>query len=73
MTYVNVLDTLYELRSDTLGLLQKYCPVCGMDVDKGTATKRFGKYFCSEKHLDYYVPSWLLLVQTPNYDWGLYS
>jgi YHS domain-containing protein len=33
-----------------LGLLQKHCPVCGMDVDKNTAIKRFGKYFCSEEH-----------------------
>jgi YHS domain-containing protein len=38
-----------------LGLLQKHCPVCGMDVDKRTATKRFGKYFCSEKHADHYA------------------
>jgi YHS domain-containing protein len=38
-----------------LGLLQKHCPVCGMDVDKRTAAKRFGKYFCSEKHVDQYA------------------
>ena len=38
-----------------LRLLQKHCPVCGMDVDKRTATKRFGKYFCSEKHADQYA------------------
>jgi YHS domain-containing protein len=38
-----------------LGLLQKHCPVCGMDVDKRTAAKRFGKYFCSEKHASQYA------------------
>lgn len=38
-----------------LGLLQKYCSVCGMDVDKNTATKRFGKYFCSEDHANQYA------------------
>jgi hypothetical protein len=26
-----------------------------MDVDKRTATKRFGKYFCSDKHSDEYA------------------
>jgi hypothetical protein len=38
-----------------LGLLQKHCPVCGMDIDKRTATKRFGKYLCSEKHAEQYA------------------
>jgi hypothetical protein len=38
-----------------LGLLQKYCPVCGMDVDKNTAIKRFGKYFCSDEHVSEYA------------------
>lgn len=38
-----------------LGLLQKHCPVCGMDVEKETATKRFGKYFCSEEHASQYA------------------
>ena len=37
-----------------LGLLQKHCPTCGMDVDKNTAIKRFGKYFCSEEHAGQY-------------------
>jgi uncharacterized protein len=36
-------------------LLQKHCPVCGMDVDKNTAIKRFGKYFCGEEHASSYV------------------
>jgi YHS domain-containing protein len=38
-----------------LGLLQKHCPVCGMDVDKNTAIKRFGKYFCSDEHASQYA------------------
>lgn len=38
-----------------LGLLQKHCPVCGMDVDKNTAIKRFGKYFCAEEHASQYA------------------
>ena len=38
-----------------LGLLQKHCPVCGMDVDKNIALKRFGRYFCSEDHADQYA------------------
>ena len=38
-----------------LGLLQKHCPVCGMDIDKNTASKRFGKYFCSEEHASQYA------------------
>ncbi|MEM3159445.1 MAG: hypothetical protein QXJ74_01545 [Nitrososphaera sp.] len=33
-----------------LGLFQKHCPVCGMDVDRESAVKRFGRYFCSEEH-----------------------
>ena len=38
-----------------LGLLQKHCPVCGMDVDKNAGIKRFGKYFCSEEHANKYA------------------
>jgi len=38
-----------------LGLLQKHCPVCGMDVEKDAAIKRFGKYFCSEGHANQYA------------------
>ena len=35
-------------------IFKKYCPICGMDVDKNKGMKRFGKYFCSEKHADEY-------------------
>jgi YHS domain-containing protein len=38
-----------------LGLLQKHCPICGMDMDKNTTIKRFGKYFCSEEHANQYA------------------
>lgn len=38
-----------------LGFLQKHCPVCGMDVDKESAIKRFGEYFCSEGHGSQYA------------------
>lgn len=34
------------------GLLKKHCPVCGMDVDKNSSIKRFGKYFCSAEHAE---------------------
>lgn len=36
-------------------LLQKHCPLCGIDVDKNTAIKRFGKYFCSDEHASQYT------------------
>ena len=37
-----------------LGLLKKHCPVCGQDVEKGKAVKKFGKYLCSEDHAEEY-------------------
>ncbi|MBI1828643.1 MAG: hypothetical protein HY222_06495 [Thaumarchaeota archaeon] len=33
----------------------KHCPVCGMDVNKESGIKRFGKYLCSEEHAQRYV------------------
>ena len=30
--------------------LKHHCPICGIDVEKDSAIKRFGKYFCSEEH-----------------------
>lgn len=36
------------------GFFKKHCPVCGMDVDKEKAIKRFGEYFCSEEHAEEY-------------------
>jgi YHS domain-containing protein len=33
----------------------KHCEICGMDVKKETATKRFGKYFCSDLHAEKFV------------------
>jgi len=35
-----------------LGLFKKHCPICGKDVEKDKAIKRFGKYFCSEEHAE---------------------
>ena len=36
-------------------MFEKHCPVCGMDVKKETAIKRFGKYLCSDKHAEQYA------------------
>ena len=35
--------------------LTKHCPVCGIDVKKETAFKRFGEYLCSDEHATKYV------------------
>ena len=35
--------------------LTKHCPVCGIDVKKETAFKRFGEYLCSDEHATQYV------------------
>jgi YHS domain-containing protein len=29
---------------------KKHCKICGLELKKEQATKRFGKFFCSEKH-----------------------
>lgn len=34
---------------------QAYCEVCGIDVKADTSLKRFGKFFCSEEHMQQYV------------------
>lgn len=36
------------------GLLKQHCPVCGQDVEKEKAIKKFGKYLCSEEHAEEY-------------------
>lgn len=36
------------------GLFKKHCPICGMDVDKEKAMKRFGEYFDSDDHAEEY-------------------
>lgn len=33
----------------------KHCQVCGVDVKKETAIKRFGKYLCSEEHAEQFA------------------
>jgi len=37
-----------------LKLFKTHCPVCGHDVEKKNAIKRFGKYMCSEEHAQEY-------------------
>ena len=27
--------------------LKHHCPICGIDIEKESGIKRFGKYFCS--------------------------
>jgi hypothetical protein len=34
---------------------KKHCPVCGIDVNKQTSPERFGKYFCSDAHVQQYT------------------
>ena len=36
-------------------MFEKHCQICGIDVKKETALKRFGKYFCNDKHTEEYV------------------
>jgi len=36
-------------------MFEKHCLVCGMDVKKETAIKRFGKYLCSDEHAKQYA------------------
>jgi hypothetical protein len=38
-----------------LGLLTKYCEVCGVTVGKGQDYARFGKHFCSQEHAAKYA------------------
>jgi YHS domain-containing protein len=33
---------------------KEYCPICGMKVEKKQALYRFGRYFCSEDHVEVY-------------------
>lgn len=36
-------------------MFEKHCLICGIEVDKKTAPKRFGKYFCNDTHAQQYV------------------
>jgi uncharacterized protein len=36
-------------------MFEKHCLICGTEVDKKTAPKRFGKYFCNEEHANQFV------------------
>lgn len=45
------------MTKEELSNQQGYCEVCGIDVDPSRTPKlkRFGKYFCSEEHMNQYV------------------
>ena len=45
---INISQILLEI------MFEKHCQICGMDVKKETAIKRFGKYFCNEDHAQKY-------------------
>ncbi|MGI0047268.1 MAG: hypothetical protein ACREBB_08780 [Nitrosotalea sp.] len=36
-------------------MFEKHCQICGMDVKKESAIKRFGKFFCSDSHAEQYT------------------
>jgi hypothetical protein len=36
-------------------MFEKHCEICGIEVKKDTANKRFGKYFCDNGHAEQYV------------------
>ena len=36
-------------------MFEKHCQICGMDVKKESAIKRFGKYFCNNEHAQEFV------------------
>ena len=36
-------------------MFEKHCQICGIDVKKETALKRFGKFFCNDVHAQEYL------------------
>ena len=36
-------------------MFEKHCQICGIDVKKESAIKRFGKFFCSDPHAQQYI------------------
>jgi len=36
-------------------MFEKHCQICGIDVKKETAIKRFGKFFCNDGHAQEYL------------------
>ena len=36
-------------------MFEKHCQICGIDVKKETAVKRFGKFFCNDVHAREYL------------------
>ena len=35
--------------------LKHHCPICGIDIEKESEIKRFGKHFCSSEHAHQYT------------------
>lgn len=35
--------------------VEQYCELCGIDVRQDTELKRFGKFFCSNEHIEEFV------------------
>lgn len=36
-------------------MFEKHCQICGVDVKKESAIKRFGKYFCNDEHANQFL------------------
>ena len=36
-------------------MFEKHCQICGIEVKKESASKRFGKYFCNDEHANQFV------------------
>ena len=36
-------------------MFEKHCQLCGIEVKKEMAQKRFGKYFCNEEHIKQFL------------------
>lgn len=36
-------------------MFEKHCQICGVDVKKESAIKRFGKYFCNDEHASQFL------------------
>lgn len=36
-------------------MFEKHCQICGIEVKKETTLKRFGKFFCSDEHVEKYT------------------
>ena len=55
LTIKNDNNLLYSTNCLIDNMFEKHCQICGIEVDKKTAPKRFGRYFCSEDHSQQYL------------------